>query len=72
MVPRRVRLICSLVPARTSGIPHMLGLMCSMCGVVRVSVLVADTRLRRMLGHQQSGSGRVVFLLLGVAVCLAQ
>ena len=51
MVPRRFQLICSLVPTGISGIHRMLGLVYSMCGVVRVSVLVTDTRPRPMLGH---------------------
>ena len=70
MVPHRVGLICSLVPAGTSGIPRMLGLRCSMCDVVHVSALVVGTRLCRTLGRQQSGSERVVFLLLGATACL--
>ena len=48
MVPHRVRLICSLVPVGTSGIPRMLGLMCSMCGGVRVSVCRSIKSLTRV------------------------
>ena len=51
----QVRLIFTLVPVGTAGTPPMLGLWCSMCGAVHVSVLVVGTRHRRMLGPPQSG-----------------